>query len=205
MLNEIKKLKSIAEIGLLYAKDPYDRERYEAIRAISLDMMSQKTGIDERDLSTFFLKTTDYPTPKTDIRALVLNEKKEILMVKESTDGLWSLPGGWADIGVSPSEVAEKEVFEEAGLLVKAEKLLAIFDKRCHPHPAEAHYVYKMVFGCRLSPPSVSTLTSGFDILNAAFFDIKHLPPLSLPRILATQIECVYNKWCQEDWIPYFD
>ena len=201
-LNDIKRLKAIADIGLLYAKGDYDRERYETILEISQSMLAEITDKPLSTIKDFYLETQDYPTPKVDIRALVLNEKSEILMVREQADGLWALPGGWADIGTTPAEVAAKEVLEETGLVVEVEHLLAVFDKRCYPHPPEPHYVYKMVFGCRYTE---GVLLKGFDILDTVFFPIHQLPPLSEPRILVSQIQLVFKKWVNNDVKTYFD
>ena len=202
VLNEIKRLKALADTGLIYAKGDYDRERYETIQEISLSLMAAFTEKPFETIKGFYSDTTDYPTPKVDIRALVLNEKSEILLVREQTDGLWAMPGGWADIGVTPAEVAAKEVFEETGLVVEVEHLLAVFDKRNHPHPPEPYYVYKMVFGCKYTE---GVLSKGFDILDTGFFPIYALPPLSEPRNLASQIQLVFDKWVKKDEKTFFD
>jgi ADP-ribose pyrophosphatase YjhB (NUDIX family) len=191
-LNEIKRLKALADTGLVYAKSDYDRERYETIQEISLTLLAGLTEKPFETIKGFYGDTTDYPTPKVDIRALVLNEKSEILLVREQTDGLWAMPGGWADIGVTPAEVAAKEVFEETGLVVEVEHLLAVFDKRNHPHPPEPYYVYKMVFGCKYTDGTSrgsreGVLAKGFDILDTGFFPIYALPPLSEPRNVMSQ------------------
>ena len=114
----------------------------------------------------------------------------EILLVKEKADGLWSLPGGWADIGFSPNETVVNEVREETGLEVTPKKLLAVMDKRCHPHPPEADYVYKFFIQCELNSGS---FTSAFDILDKGFFAKDALPPLSLNRVLTAQIELMFD------------
>jgi ADP-ribose pyrophosphatase YjhB (NUDIX family) len=123
-------------------------------------------------------------------------------MAQESADNRWSLPGGWADIGHTPSQVIEREVFEETGMQVKAERLLAVFDKKCHPHPPEPHYAYKFVFGCSLKG---GELKNGFDMLDVGFFALDHLPPLSEVRILESQIRLAYDKWTSGDMFTYFD
>jgi ADP-ribose pyrophosphatase YjhB (NUDIX family) len=204
LLNDIKRIKSIAEIGLLYAKDPYDRERYEELNGISLSMMARLTDTPLSILTDFYVETSDYPTPKVDIRAFVMDENDHILMVRESEDGCWSLPGGWADIGLSPREVAVKEVFEETGLRVEAQHLMAVFDKKCHPHPPQASYVYKIVIYCKwVEYPQ--TEQKGFDILDVGWFSIYDLPPLSTPRILASQMLLLHNQCKGYETEPYFD
>jgi ADP-ribose pyrophosphatase YjhB (NUDIX family) len=193
-LIHLQRLKNIADIGLLYAKDGYDTERYEELRDMSLKMMSRLTDTPLSILSHFYVKEQDYPTPKVDVRAFILNEKKEILLVREQADGLWSLPGGWADIGFTASEVVIKEVKEETGLDVETTQLLAVFDKKCHPHPPQSFYVYKMVFLCKsLNINGLYAFDKGFDVLNVGFFAVENLPPLSENRILASQIKMLFE------------
>jgi ADP-ribose pyrophosphatase YjhB (NUDIX family) len=204
LLNDIKRIKSIAEIGLLYAKDNYDRERYHELNDISLSMMSRLTNTPLSILTNFQVETSDYPTPKVDIRAFVVNEKDEILLARESADGCWSLPGGWADIGLTPREVAVKEVFEETGLHVETQHLMAIFDKKCHPHPPQLPYVYKIVLFCTLKN-FPQAFNKGFDILDVGYFNIHALPSLSTHRILENQIFLLFNQWKNKVSTPYCD
>jgi ADP-ribose pyrophosphatase YjhB (NUDIX family) len=203
LLNLAKRIKSIADIGILYSKDNYDQERYAELLEISHALTSQLIGQPIEAIQGFYTPNKDYPTPKVDIRALVLNKAGEILLVKEMADGKWALPGGWADIGLSPAEIAEKECWEETGLKVKATQLLAVFDKKCHPHPAQPYYVYKFALRCEIIGEPV--LNKGFDILEAGFFPIGELPPLSIDRILQSQIELLYKKVISNDSSAYFD
>lgn len=202
LLNDIKKLKNIADLGLLYAKVEYDRERYTELHAISLNMMSRLTDTPLSKMRGFYSPITDYPTPKVDIRALVLNSDNQILFAQERSDGRWSLPGGWADIGLTAREVVAKEVLEETGLTVSPNRLLAVFDKKCHPHPPQAYYVYKFVILCQYLS---GDLQPAHDILDARYFDINDLPPLSENRILKSQIELVFQKVQTADFETYFD
>ena len=191
VLNLAKRIKSISEVGLLYCKNEYDIERYEELQTISLELMHLLTGKPVNVIENFYDTYDDYPTPKVDVRALILNEAQQILLVKESMDGRWSLPGGWADIGLSPTEVVLKECKEETGLTVACKHLLAVFDKKCHNHPPQPHYVYKLIFYCEAL---TSEINKGFDVLEVAFFDIDKLPELSEDRILKSQIALVYQK-----------
>ena len=202
ILNDLKRLKNIADIGLLYSQDPYDRERYTELHEISLKMMSHLTDTPLSKITDFYAIPNDYPTPKVDIRALVLNNMNQILLVQERSDSHWSLPGGWADIGLTAREVAVKEVLEETGLTVSPTRLLAVFDKKCHPHPPQPYYVYKFVILCQWV---AGDLQQAHDILDARFFDITDLPPLSENRILKSQIELVFQKAQTNDFETYFD
>lgn len=202
LLDEIKKLKSIADVGLLYCSNEYDRERYLDIRNMSYRMLSGLSGHAMEELELTFPIAKDYPTAKVDIRGLVLSPDRKILLVKESADGRWSLPGGWADVGYSPAETVVKEVKEETGLEVKAERLLAVFDKRKHAHPPEPFYVYKLFFYCTVT---ASEIKKGFDVLDVQYFSIDNLPPLSEVRILKSQLELVYQKVISTDHETYFE
>lgn len=202
LLAAIQRLKAVADIGLLYSNNEFDTERYTELKELSFTMLHHATGQSIDDLKKSFLPATDYPTAKVDIRGMILSEDKKILLVRESADGRWSLPGGWADVGHTPAEVIVKECKEETGLDVAVQALLAVFDKKMHPHPPQPFYVYKMVFYCTAN---TTTLDRGFDLLDAAYFDIANLPPLSEDRILKSQIELVYNKIIASDFTAYFD
>ena len=181
----LQRLKAIAEIGLTHADSGYDLERYQESRSIVLELMS---GISDQPLQTlenFFLTPDDYPTPKVDVRAFILNEEGQVLMAQESVDSKWTIPGGWADIGETPRESVLKEVREETGLEASVIRLLAIFDKRCHPHPPRPHYVYKLIFHCEVIG---GELEAGFDMKGARFFEWNELPDLSEDRILKSQL-----------------
>ena len=202
ILNMLKRLRAIADTGLLYAKDDYDIERYEEIRELNTRLMGKYTGHEKENLVKMFPAVTDYPTAKVDVRGLVLSPDRGILLVRERADGKWSLPGGWADIGFTPSETIIKEFEEETGLDVRPVRLLGVMDKKMHPHPPQPFYVYKMVFYCETLS---GTLQKGFDVLDVGYFSINALPELSEDRILKSQIEMLYRKVISEDEVPYFD
>ncbi len=202
LLNELKRLKSIADIGLLYSKNEYDKERYIELQEIALSLLSKITGQQPEVVKTAFPFAKDYPTAKVDVRGLVISADKKILLVQESADNKWSLPGGWGDIGYSAKEVIVKECKEETGLDVVAESLLAVFDKKMHPHPPQPFYVYKMVFYCKAAS---TEMTKGFDVAGVGYFDIDDLPALSEDRILKSQIELLYKKVLDNDTSAYFD
>lgn len=201
-LNLIKRIKSLADAGLVYSENKYDEERYTELREISLELLSDISSQEIESLRSFIKPEKDYPTPKVDIRAFALNELKQILLVKESYDGKWALPGGWGDIGYTPSEVAIKEIKEETGLTASPERILAIYDKRNHPHPPQPFYVYKIVFLCKLENYKTA---KGFDIEDVAFFEIDNLPELSEDRILKSQIQQLYSKVINGEKSVYYD
>ena len=202
ILDQVKKIKSLAETGLLYAKSEYDKERYAELYEISFGLLENISGHNIDTLKQYFPLATDYPTTKVDVRGLMLSPDNKILLVRESADSKWSLPGGWGDIGYTPKEVIVKEFKEETGLDVSVERLLAVFDKRMHHHPPEPFYVYKMAFYCK----AISTeINKGFDVLDVQYFDINNLPELSEDRILKSQVELLYHKVISTDLETYID
>jgi ADP-ribose pyrophosphatase YjhB (NUDIX family) len=201
ILEEVKRIKAISDIGLLYASNGYEKERHHELREIAFRLLEQLTGHAAHDLKSSFPLVEDYPTAKVDIRAFVLFNKK-VLMVREGADGKWALPGGWADIGYSPKETVVKEVKEETGLDVRPLRLLAVYDKKMHSHPPQPFYVYKLVIYCELL---TSEIEKGFDVLDVNFFAPHELPELSENRILKTQIERAFQKIIHNDYETDFD
>lgn len=188
-LSVAKRIQSLAQSGLAYSENKYDIERYEELRDLSVEIMSKYTDMEIEKVKGLFANETGYQTPKVDIRAVVFKENK-ILMVKEQLDGCWSLPGGWADIGYSPSEVAVKEVREEAGFDVRPLKLLAILDKKCHPHPPCPYHIYKIFILCEIVGGKIKT---GIETSEVGFFDRDGFPNLSVERNTESQIKTMFE------------
>lgn len=189
-LNTFKKIKALAETGLYYAQNGYEIERNQELIDISKELMASIANKPVNSFDNFFLPPNQYPTPKVDVRGFIINDKDEILLAKEVVDGCWSIPGGWADIGHTPSEIVVKEIEEETGLQSRVIRVLAIYDKRCHAHPPQPLYVYKIVFLCEAIG---GQLQGSFDIEEARWFPLNQLPPLSEDRILKSQIEELYH------------
>lgn len=202
LLEKVKRLKALADIGLLYCKNAYDNERYTEVQDIALELLQAISGHEKEELKATFPLAADYPTAKVDVRGMILSPDKKILLVQEQADGKWSLPGGWADVGFSAKEVIVKECHEETGLEVVPQRLLAVFDKRLHPHPPQPFYVYKMVFLCEAVS---TTITKGFDVLDVHYFTIDALPELSEDRILKSQVEQLFQIAMQPHLPTYVD
>jgi ADP-ribose pyrophosphatase YjhB (NUDIX family) len=201
LLNIAKRMKAIADTGLLHSINEYDRDRYADLKELSFELLQSLSGKPISYLKDFFLPVKDYPTVKVDIRGLLISEEKKILMVKESKDGKWALPGGWADIGFSAKENIKKEFREETGLMIEPVKFLAVFDKKFHAHPPQPFYVYKLVFQIEFISGEIK---KGFDVLDVQYFHLNDLPPLSEDRILKSQIELLF-KIATSKGEPYFD
>jgi ADP-ribose pyrophosphatase YjhB (NUDIX family) len=186
-----KELQSIAQAGLTYGENKYDIERYSRLREISTSILHAYTGVPHEKIRILFAGETGYQTPKVDVRGVVFRKGK-VLMVQESLDGLWSLPGGWADVNYSPFEIAVKEVKEEAGIDVKALRLLAVFDKMKHPHPPDIYHVYKLFILCTDSGQPVMP---GMETTAAGWFGRDEIPELSGLRITREQILTMFEYY----------
>lgn len=184
LFEQAKRIQALAKTGLNYTENHYDVERFEELYQISSDILAKLTHLKLEQTLSVLAEEPEYPTPKTDIRAVVFKEEK-ILLVKESSDERWALPGGWADIGYSPAEVAVKEVEEEAGLQVEATRLLAVLDNCFHGHPPSLHHIYKIFIACQILGGS---LRPSPDILDVGFFKQEDLPPLSQGRVSEEEI-----------------
>lgn len=188
-LDWIKRLQAIAQTGLAFTENPFDRERYESIRRIAAEIAAGSDGIHPDLAETFFSRDDGYATPKVDVRGVVFRGN-EILMVRERLDGLWTMPGGWADVCTTPAENVEREVFEESGYRVRAVKLLAVYDRSRHGHPPIPWHVYKMFFLCELlgGEAKVSNETS-----EVCFFAEDTVPPLSLTRLTPDELARMFE------------
>lgn len=185
-----KQVQALAENGLHFSENDYDLDRYQAFEEISLRMLSLITGLSHESIELSTPERNGYRTPKVDVRAVVFNEKDEILLVQERIDSCWALPGGWCDVGYTPRETAEKETFEEAGIQVKVTRLLAVFDKKCHEHPEDLFYTYKIFLECKAENYEITT---GMETLDVAFFRQDALPELSTARNTAGQIHKMFD------------
>jgi ADP-ribose pyrophosphatase YjhB (NUDIX family) len=194
-------LQAIAQTGLTYTENPFEVERYEAVREIAAEMIAAHSDHDVDLIRGLFADQSGYATPKVDVRGVVFRDEA-ILLVKERRDGLWTLPGGWADINDSPAEATEREVYEESGYRARAVKLLACYDRNKHGHPPYGFHIYKLFFECELlgGAPTESIETAG-----VGFFREDDIPPLSLPRVTPAQIAHFFEHHRHPRWPTDFD
>ena len=197
-----KRLQAIAQTGLTFTRDHYDHQRYEELQAIAAEMMAAGSGMpDSEKILDLFHREIGYATPKVEVRGAVVREN-EILLVREREDGGWTLPGGWADVGESPSAMVVREVQEESGYDVAPRKLAALFDRNKHPHPPESTHAYKLLFLCDLLGGQA---TPSFETPEVRFFPRHELPHLSAARITEYQIEHMFDHAAHPEWPTTFD
>lgn len=193
-------LQALAQAGLYYGRDVYDIERFQRIRDIAAEMLAYEADIPLDRVKELFCNEDGYQTPKLDTRAAIFREDK-ILLVQER-DGLWTLPGGWVDAGLTVEENTVKEAREEAGLEVRAERVIALQDKDRDNPPAQAHKICKVFMLCTelggSFQPNSETIASGW-------FGLDALPPLATGKTTEKQIKMCFDACRAEHWETIFD
>jgi ADP-ribose pyrophosphatase YjhB (NUDIX family) len=189
-LSIARELRAIAQTGLAFTADGFDRQRYERVRELSASMLAQGSGESYAVMIEILGKDFGYATPKVDVRGAAFVDGR-VLLVREISDGKWTLPGGWADVNQSAAECVSREIAEESGFEAKALKLAAVRDyhKSGHP-PRSIDSIYKMFFICEITGGSARISDETSDV---AFFARDALPPLSLGRTTSAQIDRMFQ------------
>ena len=201
-LGAAERLRAIAQTGLTYSQDRFDLQRYGELTDMAHGMLAELLVQPPQAIQDVYALEQGYPTPKVDVRTAVFSEGR-ILLVKEWLDGLWTMPGGWADEADSPREAAERECREESGYDVRISRLISLKDRRRHAYePRYLGGIYKLFFLGEVvggeARPSEETTDVGFFALDA-------LPPLSLARTLPADIEQARSHWESPALLPTFD
>lgn len=198
-----KRLQAIASTGLHFGADEYDRERYAEIGDIAQHMLATLGEVPIRRIQQLVPDFAQgYATPKVDVRGAVFDGQK-VLLVRERTGGLWTLPGGYADVGLSAAENVEKEISEEANLFVKAHKLYAVRHKAKHAYTPDTRDFYKFFFLCERQDSAAPA--PGAETLAAEFFKLSELPALSMGRVIRGDIETAFSFQAQPQRFTIFD
>ena len=191
---------SLSQAGLTYSKNEFDIERYKRLQEITAEMIESQSELSKEAVLESFSMQAGYTTPKIDVRGAVIKDNK-ILLIQERMDERWAMPGGWADLGNAPASVAEREVWEESGYRVRAEKVVAVIDAN-RIEPMEFYHAFKIIFLCSLidGEPRVSHETLAVD-----FFPMDDLPPLSLYRTNEEMLREVFAHVKDSNRRTYFD
>jgi ADP-ribose pyrophosphatase YjhB (NUDIX family) len=197
LLEFARELAAIGQAGITYSKDPYDRERFVRLR----EMAGELLQLPEYSPDFKWPDDFGYDTPKVDVRAVVFRDR-EILLIKEAVSGLWTLPGGWADVNISPAENAEKECREESGYIVKARRVVSVIDKDRAGYPRNVNSIYKIFFLCEMIGGEATT---SHESLGVDFFSIDDLPPLDPHRGRAADILDAHARYLDPALPPIFN
>lgn len=196
------RLQSIAQAGLAYGENEYDRERYHEVRLIAAEMIASEMNLPLDTVQKYFCNESGYQTPKIDTRAAVFKDGK-ILLVHEK-NGTWSLPGGWCDVDQSVASNAVKETKEEAGLDVYADKIIAVQDWRKHNACNLPYGVIKIFVLCKTIGGEFSENT---ETIGAQYFKKSELPVgIANEKTTAKQIlMCFDANDAGDSWTTKFD
>ena len=182
------KLAALAQDGLTYAANDFDQDRYRQVGRLAAELLAGLSGRPADELAVELGRDSGYATPKVDVRGVIFDDRERVLLMREKSDGRWSLPGGWADPGEAPSVAVTREILEETGYESAAVKLIACWDREVqdNPPPLPVH-VYKLFFLCRgngsVQPPAA------LETLDVGWFALQALPPLSRGRVNQHQLE----------------
>lgn len=197
-----REIEALAEAGYTYASNPYETQRSIRLREIAAEIIAGYSQLDERQVLEAFAAQPGYVTPKVDVRAAVFRDG-ELLMVREAMDGRWTLPGGWADVGETPSQAIEREVQEEAGLTVRASRLVGVYDANRYNGKLPLFHAYKLLFLCEALAGEPGT---DFETTAAAFFALDSLPaPLSGFRTTRRHLDDAIAAYEDPDLGTVFD
>jgi len=187
-----RELHSMSQVGLEHAANGYDTERYTRLRELAAEIVSKQSTLSEEEVQKSFAMQPGYITPKVDVRAAIIHDGK-ILLVKEESDGRWSLPGGWADVGDTPSQAIIREVREESGFDVRVRNVVGVYDANRVPNEEwmPFYHAYKLLFLCEILGGEAR---SSHETPDVGFFALDQLPPLSLFRTNRGIIEDAFEQ-----------
>ncbi len=196
-----RELQQLAQTGAAFAVTDYEKKRYKRLTEITAEIVEHHTTLEKESVLKVLMNHPGYATPKIDVRAAVI-DKGKILLVQESTDKRWAMPGGWADVGNIPSEVAIRETKEESGYDVKPVKIIGVYDANRLGGHLELFHAFKIIFLCDLIGGSAKISDETLDV---KFFDLNNLPPLSLNRTNEKHIEEIKLHLSDPNRMTYFD
>lgn len=205
-LHWAQRLQALAQTGLTFAVNDFDRDRYGQVAAIAAEMMAVGGMGDVDGLKKLFAQQQGYTTPKVDVRGVVIHNDKLLLVREKLDEGRWTLPGGWADVGESPALATEREIEEEAGYTAQAVKLLALYDRNKHGHTPYIFHAYKIFFRCELVD-EVQHLVANVETEETGWFAEDELDglELSIGRVTLRQLKRFFEYDHHPEWPTEFD
>jgi ADP-ribose pyrophosphatase YjhB (NUDIX family) len=189
-LEWVRELQSVAQNGLAYCQNAFDIERFKQVRRVAAEITAAYADIDHERVTGLFEGEAGYATPKVDVRGAIF-QGDQILMVQEIQDGFrWTLPGGWADAGDTPTEAVLREIREESGYEARVTKLAAVYDRTRRGHPMAYFSAYKLFFVCEITGgEAAGSIETG----EVRFFSEDDLPELSLGRVTPQEIHMLFE------------
>jgi ADP-ribose pyrophosphatase YjhB (NUDIX family) len=189
-LRWVRTLQTIGQAGLTWTEDEYDRDRFRQVQRVAAEIAAGIAGLPTQAIADAFAADTGHPTPKVDVRGGVLRRDGRIQLVRERVDGLWTLPGGWADPGDTPSVTIAREVREESGYAVIPTRLVAVHERDIRNPIPLALAAYKLFFLCELLEDEPLS-DPDHEIAEVGWFDPLIPPPLSVDRVVPEPLALV--------------
>jgi len=196
-----RRLHALARTGLHFCGNEYDRQRYEEIERIAAELLAGHEPADRDALLALWRGETGYVTPKVEVRGAMFRDDR-VLLVRETADGRWTLPGGWADVNESPSQAIEKEIEQESGFRARAVKLAALYDRSRHGHGETLFHGWKAFFLCEITGGEAR---GSYETDAVGFFAPDDLPPMSLGRSTPRQVARMLEHWRERALPTDFD
>jgi ADP-ribose pyrophosphatase YjhB (NUDIX family) len=201
LISQARRLLAIAQSGLHFTTEEYDRERYREIADLAVQLLASESDRSAEELRRTWFVEDGYATPKIDVRGAVFRDGR-VLLVRERADGKWTVPGGWADVNDSPAHAVEKEIEQESGFTARAVKLAAIYDRNKYAAPPYLFHAWKVFFCCEITAGAPRT---SYETTAVEFFALDALPELSTGRSTAEQIRRMYQHHLHPELPTEFD
>ena len=168
-------LRAIADMGIRFAENSYDRERYERTRTASARIVAALERRSPDGVLERYDDSLGQVTPQAGSSAAVFRDGR-ILLIRREDNGLWALPGGMVEVGETLAEAAVRELREEANVEGRATRLLAVIDSRLWRSRSKTHFIHPvfLVEAAEGQEPS-----PGPETTDAGFFAEDDLPPMS--------------------------
>lgn len=188
----LDELRAIAQLGLNYAQDPYDRERYERLMRLAVTEYASVTGLAESEITERFRREIGYVTPKVGCAAGIFNQKGEVLLVKRSDNGRWGLPAGFCEVNQTPRDNLKREVREETGLAVEVGPLVDVFSVLSGEY-GQPNTLYSIVFLCTVMG---GELTPSHETPVVGYYDHRTITDWHFDH--QKRVERAYQYWLQQ-------
>ncbi len=197
-----RRLHALARTGLHFCREEYDRQRYEEIETLAVELLAGPDTGEMQRLTRLWAGDQGYVTPKVEVRAATFDADGRVLLVRERLDGRWTLPGGWADVNESPAQSVEKEIEQESGYRARAVKLAALYDRSRHGHGPTLFHSWKAFFLCEIEGGEART---SYETDAVEWYALDALPAMSLGRSTPQQVRRMREHWLARGLPADFD
>ena len=198
------KLRDMSALGLLFTQNIYDRDNYQHMQDIALQMLALATAQPAADLEPLRATIFARPTPISTGDGAVIDEAGRILLIRRADNRKWAMPGGALAVGETPAQGVIREVFEETGVRAEAVSFAGVHDSRLCGSLAPFH-LYHFLFLCRPLNGGAQehTPSHAAEVLDIRWFAEDALPPDVDPGHV-TRIAAAYRTW-RGECAAYFD